>query len=76
MFKHKNWLAGLLAVVMLFSLTACGGSKQEASTGDNSQTEQPAEAPAESDLSGAPASTTLTKPTRNCISRPWRRVPP
>ena len=50
MFKHKNALAALMAVVMLFSLTACGGSKQEASTGDNSQTEQPAEAPAESQL--------------------------
>ena len=36
MLKHKKWLAGLLSVVMLFGLTACGGSK-----------ETPAETPAE-----------------------------
>ena len=28
MLKHKKWLAGLLSVVMLFGLTACGGSKE------------------------------------------------
>ena len=51
MFKHKNWLAGLLAVVMLFTLTACGGSKEtETSSTTDSQTEQPAEQPAASEL--------------------------
>ena len=29
MFKHKNALAALMAVVMLLSLTACGGKKTE-----------------------------------------------
>ena len=38
MLKHKKWLAGLLAVTMLFSLTACG-----------SQEEQPAESEGEAE---------------------------
>lgn len=39
MLKHKKWLAGFLAVTMLFSLTACG-----------SQEEQPAESEGETQL--------------------------
>lgn len=38
MLKHKKWLAGFLAVTMLFSLTACG-----------SQEEQPAESEGEAE---------------------------
>ena len=38
MFKHKNALAALMAVVMLLSLTACGGKKTE---------QAPAETPAQ-----------------------------
>ena len=45
MFKHKNALAALMAVVMLFTLTACGKK-----TETPAQNEQPAEAPAASDL--------------------------
>ena len=45
MFKHKNALAALMAVVMLLSLTACGGKKTE-----EKPAETPAEAPAESEL--------------------------
>ena len=51
MFKHKNALAALMAVVMLLSLTACGGKKTEQAPAQTpAQTEQPAEAPAASDL--------------------------
>ena len=51
MFKHKNALAALMAVVMLLSLTACGGKKTEQAPAETpAQTEQPAEKPAESDL--------------------------
>ena len=51
MFKHKNALAALMAVVMLLSLTACGGKKTEQTPAETpAQTEQPAEKPAESDL--------------------------
>lgn len=46
MFKRKNWLAALLAIVMLFSLTACGG-----------KTETPAETPTDE----TPAATELTE---------------
>ena len=45
MFKHKNALAALMAMVMLFTLTACGKK-----TETTAQNEQPAEAPAESDM--------------------------
>ena len=45
MFKHKNALAALMAVVMLFTLTACGKKAETPA-----QNEQPAEAPAESDM--------------------------
>lgn len=34
MFKHKKWLSILLAAVMLFSLTACGGDDTASDTGD------------------------------------------
>lgn len=34
MFKHKKWLSILLAAVMLFSLTACGGDDSASDTGD------------------------------------------
>lgn len=38
MFKHKNWLAGLLAVIMLLGLTACGGNDTApASTDEGTQ---------------------------------------
>lgn len=47
MLKHKKWLAGLLSVVMLFGLTACGGSKE---TPAETTAETPAETPAESEL--------------------------
>ena len=51
MFKHKNALAALMAVVMLLSLTACGGKKTEQTPAETpAQTEQPAEKPAESTL--------------------------
>ena len=50
MFKHKNALAALMAVVMLFSLTACGKKAEQAPAETPAQTEQPAEAPAASDL--------------------------
>ena len=44
MFKHKNALAALMAVVMLLSLTACGGKKTEQAPAETpAQTEQPAE---------------------------------
>ena len=29
MLKHKKWLAGFLAVTMLFSLTACGSKEEQ-----------------------------------------------
>ena len=29
MLKHKKWLAGFLAVTMLFSLTACGRPEEQ-----------------------------------------------
>ena len=35
MFKHKKWLSILLAAVMLFSLTACGGDDSASDTGDS-----------------------------------------
>ncbi|WP_455582030.1 hypothetical protein [Dysosmobacter sp.] len=44
MLKHKNLLAGLLAAVMLFGLTACGAKKEE------TPAETPSETPAESQL--------------------------
>ena len=47
MFKRKNLLAALLAVVMLFTLTACGAKETPAETPDD-QTSQ--EAPQESTL--------------------------
>ena len=51
MFKLKNALAALFSVVMLLSLTACGGKKTEQTPAETpAQTEQPAEKPAESDL--------------------------
>ena len=50
MFKHKNALAALMAVVMLFSLTACGKKAEQAPAETPSQTEQPAEKPDESTL--------------------------
>ena len=34
MFKHKKWLSILLAAVMLFSLTACGGGDSTSDSGD------------------------------------------
>lgn len=44
MFKHKNWLAALMAVVMLFTLTACGSKEETPAAPDApAQTEQPAE---------------------------------
>ena len=42
MFKHKNALAALMAVVMLFSLTACGKKAEQAPAETPAQTEQPA----------------------------------
>lgn len=44
MFKRKNWLAALLALAMVLSLTACGGNQDTADTtiGGDTQTEQPA----------------------------------
>lgn len=45
MLKRKNWLAGLLAVVMLFSLTACGGKEEPAP-----ETQDPGKEPAETEL--------------------------
>ena len=51
MFKHKNALAALMAVVMLLSLTACGGKKTEEKPAETpAQSETPAETPAASDL--------------------------
>lgn len=48
MLKRKNWLAGLLALVMLFSLTACGSKEEPAAPpAEGGQTEAP---PAESQL--------------------------
>nr|WP_326185501.1 ABC transporter substrate-binding protein [uncultured Oscillibacter sp.] len=50
MLKRKNWLAGLLAVVMLLGLTACGGGNDSATTDNGSQTEQTGGDAAPSDL--------------------------
>ena len=51
MFKYKNALAALMAVVMLLSLTACGGKKTEEKPAETpAQSETPAETPAASDL--------------------------
>ena len=38
MFKHKKWLSILLAAVMLFSLTACGGDSSTSDTSDGTLT--------------------------------------
>ena len=39
MLKHKKWLAGFLAVTMLFSLTACGSKEEQPAESEGGEAE-------------------------------------